>query len=172
MATNEKVENNVEEKVADNKRKAEDSAVVEEGKDKGEKAAKTENKKTYHGSCHCGTVKFEAQADLETKGIGKCNCSICHKTNIVCAGVDVPSFKVLSGKDNLQDYQFGGKNFHHWFCKTCGNRPYLSGSMGGAEMIFVNTCCLDDFDPKGLTLTTIDGKNDTFAVIKTETLSA
>ncbi|MDP6953456.1 MAG: GFA family protein, partial [Alphaproteobacteria bacterium] len=33
--------------------------------------------RTYHGSCHCGTVTFEVEADLSK--IIECNCSICTK---------------------------------------------------------------------------------------------
>jgi hypothetical protein len=60
-------------------------------------------KKTYHGSCHCGTVAFEATIDFE-KGTTRCNCSICTKARFWFAIVQADDFKIEKGEDQLSDY--------------------------------------------------------------------
>src|SRR5437868_3737051 len=107
-------------------------------------------KKTYHGSCHCGAVRYEADIDL-AQGTGKCNCSICKKTRAWLAGVPAADFRLLAGEDALREYQFGRKRLHHLFCGTCGVRSFSRGPDGkGGEMYALRVNCLDGVDPAEL----------------------
>jgi len=101
--------------------------------------------RTYKGSCHCGAVRFEARLDLGA-GIGKCNCSICRRANLLGAKVKPESMKILSGSDALTDYQFNSNSVHHLFCKHCGVRPFGHANIpqAGGEYYTVNVHCLEE----------------------------
>ena len=107
-------------------------------------------KKTYHGSCHCGEVRFQADIDL-AQGTFKCNCSICFKTRAWLAPVAEADFRLLAGDGGQQDYQFGKKRLHHPFCRTCGVRAFSRGTdKAGKASYAVRVNCLDDVDAADL----------------------
>lgn len=119
--------------------------------------------KTFHGSCHCGAVRYEADLDLSS-GTTRCNCRYCTKTASWGKLVKPDAFRLLSGEDSLFDYSrhaFG----HNRSCKVCGVRVFGDGNipeLGGA-FVSVNLHTLDDAQLEGTTVTYLDGRADTWA---------
>jgi hypothetical protein len=102
--------------------------------------------KTYHGSCHCKRVRFEADLDL-SKGTGKCNCSYCWKIRNWSAHAKPAQFRVVEGQSELTDYGFRpeAKNFHA-FCKHCGISLFTHGDVPeiGGPYVSIMLAALDD----------------------------
>ena len=119
--------------------------------------------KTYHGSCHCGAVRFEADIDL-AQTTYRCNCSICSRSRFWAAVIKPAAFRLLEGKPNLQQYLFNSMQNEHYFCKTCGVRAFGVGNNPEVgEVVGVNVGCLEDASPEELAaapITYCDGKYD------------
>ena len=121
-------------------------------------------KKTYHGSCHCGAVRFEADIDF-ANGTSRCNCSICTKKRAWNVSVKPDAFRLQSGKDVLGDYQFNTKQGHHRFCKACGVTAFGDGSLKelGGAFVSISVAALDDLSPEELDKLPVrymDGRNN------------
>jgi hypothetical protein len=99
--------------------------------------------KTFHGSCHCGAVRFEMETDLGR--VTECNCSMCAKKGILHHRVPPERFRLLSGEENLGTYQFNTKVAKHHFCRTCGIHVFTR-PRAAPELYTVNVRCLDDYD--------------------------
>ena len=112
--------------------------------------------RTYHGSCHCGAVKFSFTSEPITKGC-RCNCSICRRRGAVMSDVYIPSeVLTIEGRESLALYRFGDLDMNHWFCKTCGVFPF--SDVATKPMGYrVNLGCVDDVDPLAVEIRLIDG---------------
>ena len=119
--------------------------------------------KTYHGSCHCGAVRFEADLDL-TQPTYRCNCSICRRTRFWAAVAREGDFRVVAGEGELTMYLFNTRKNQHWFCRHCGVRAWGVGTETPIGKMFgINLGCLSDVSDEELSrvpITYIDGAGD------------
>jgi hypothetical protein len=129
-------------------------------------------KKTYHGSCHCGSVRYEATADLAA-GTLRCNCSVCTKARSWLVAVSPEDFRLLAGESEVTEYRFNTNRIRHLFCKHCGVRSFgWAEPPQGGKMFVVYVNCLDDVEPDELAnapILFVDGRNDNFQSAPAET---
>lgn len=129
--------------------------------------------KVYHGSCHCSKVKIKVRVDVAA-GTSKCNCSMCRKTRFWGVTVKPEAFTLLSGENDLSDYQFNTHMVHNLFCKHCGVRTFGRGHIPevGGDFYSINLACLDDVDIEELVNAPVrycDGANNNWQHAPAET---
>lgn len=127
--------------------------------------------KTYHGSCHCGGVHFEAPVDLD-EGIRKCNCSYCWKTRLLKAFAYGDSVRVTKGEELLTDYRAEPSScppghIQHRFCRHCGTQLFSRGFLEIAPFNgwfdAVNVATLDNVTDEEIAAAPViyeDGRHD------------
>ena len=111
--------------------------------------------KKYAGSCHCKAVVFEVQA-REDAEIEKCNCSI-SMSGYLHLIVPKKNFTLLSGESELETYTFNSGVAQHYFCKTCGIKPFYI-PRSNPDGIDVNVNCLEKA-PAKMRIVNFDGLN-------------
>ena len=110
----------------------------------------------YTGGCHCGAVRFEVEAP-ESVEVEDCNCSICAKSGHLHLIVPRNRFRILQGEDDLTLYQFNSGVAKHYFCRTCGIKPFYV-ARSNPDGMDVNLRCLDE-PPADVTIVPFDGRN-------------
>jgi hypothetical protein len=108
------------------------------------------------GACHCGFIKFEAEADPEKAGI--CHCTDCQTStgSVFRTNVPIPgkSFKMLSGAPTIyvKTTAESGNPRAQAFCPKCGTPIYsTTPGDGPKEAYMVRTGTLSErskFVPK------------------------
>ena len=112
--------------------------------------------RTYRGTCHCGAVEFEI--DAEPTELTTCDCSICRRRNALMVKVHESKLRLLRGEKDLTLYEFHTNTAKHFFCKHCGI-PAFYVPRSDPDKIDVNVRCIDNVDLSALSVKTFDGKN-------------
>jgi len=120
-------------------------------------SANNQAQKPIKGGCHCGAVKFQANADPNLTVL-ICNCSVCTMTGFHHLIVPHQHFTLLSGKDVLSSYQFNTRQANHLFCSQCGIKSFYQ-PRSHPDCWSINTHCIDQFNPNDWKHQTFDGKN-------------
>lgn len=125
--------------------------------------------KTYHGSCFCGGITFEADGDL-ADGTMRCNCRFCRKMRYWEMRLPDPDgLLITSGKELLAETPASdgseSNDIHNWFCSRCGTRLWTEGNIEemGGRFFQVCVAALDDATEEDLIKAPIfwaDGAND------------
>jgi centromere protein V len=111
----------------------------------------------HMGGCHCGRVRFEVIAPAELE-VFDCNCSICAKSAYLHLIVPRAHFQLLSGADELTNYQFNTGTARHLFCSICGVKSFYV-PRSHPDSYSVNARCLDRGTFTALRVAPFDGRN-------------
>src|SRR5579872_1039376 len=100
-------------------------------------------KQTYSGSCHCGRVRFEVDADLDHVRAG--DCSICRRRGALNHRIESGDFRLLSPLSDLTLYTFHTHTARDYFCRVCGVLPFRRPRTAPDKWT-INVRCLDGVD--------------------------
>lgn len=116
---------------------------------------------TYQGTCHCGAVRFQVEADL-SRGAARCNCSICTRVAQLGVIVKPEAFRLLAGEEALSSYEWGAKISRRYFCRHCGIHCFGRGSLPelGGAFVSANLNCVDALDPGQMPAVYWDGRHN------------
>ena len=108
----------------------------------------------YTGSCQCGAVAFEVDADLQNTVI--CNCSRCRRIASVLTFVPDSAVR-FTREGETTEYRFNNHAISHRFCPVCGVQTHATGEKDGQKLVAINVNCLDGVDARALQSRFVNG---------------
>jgi hypothetical protein len=120
---------------------------------------------THRGSCHCGRVRFEVDAEIDHVRV--CDCSVCRRRGALNYRVPKHHLRLLTPWEDLLLYQWGSRTAKDYFCSNCGILPFrrpsdptpreLCEGVQPFDGWAINVRCLDGVDLDSLAVRRIHG---------------
>ena len=127
--------------------------------------------RTFHGGCHCGGLRIEADLCPEHPATPfgapmRCNCTFCRKRGAVTMMTTPSAVRVVEARTEARYAPKPDVGFYA-FCGTCGVHVYGSGhlEMLGGDIVTVNLDVLDDFDRETVEVAVLDGRDETWSIL-------
>jgi len=112
----------------------------------------------HHGSCHCGDMRFEVDAEI-TQAM-ECNCSHCSRKGYLLCFVPREKLRHEIPEHHMATYTFHKHIIQHHFCLRCGCAPFAEGTdPKGNPTAAINVRCLEGVDLAQIKRVPIDGKS-------------
>lgn len=120
----------------------------------------------HSGSCHCGAVRFEVNADIDH--VRACDCSICSKRGLLTFRVRRDALRLLTPWETMTVYEWGTRTAEDHFCRTCGVLPFRKPSRPTPEETArgvtpfdgwaINVRCIETIDLATLPRVVVEGR--------------
>ncbi len=111
-------------------------------------------KTTHRGSCHCGRVRFEVDAEIDHARV--CDCSMCRRRGALNFRVAPQDLRLLTPIEDLTLYQFHTLTAKDYFCPVCGIQPFRRARTA-PDLWTINLRCLEDVDLDALEIVHVQG---------------
>jgi hypothetical protein len=116
---------------------------------------------THAGACHCGAVRFEADAP-PVLPVVQCNCSRCSVIGGPFAIVPAARFRLVAAgaedRPRITAYTFNTRAAVHTFCAACGVQAFYR-PRSNPDCVSVLVPALDPCTVAGTEASTFDGRN-------------
>ena len=112
---------------------------------------------TFTGSCHCGTIAFEVDGEIDS-GLA-CSCSICSRRGSLLWFVPRPNLRLKTPDPAASTYTFNKHAIKHRFCPKCGIHTFGEGTdPKGNAIAAINLRCIENLDLSAVPVHHFDGK--------------